>query len=629
MCEHRYNAVDGDANDKPIRVGQIRPSQVLWAYGPGAIVDLPNFSVMTMGIDYWDDKRMREIVEPRLLREVRKTLPCVKALKAPPVPKEEYRSTFNPEAFIGVPVRPFPRWFRCSKCELLAPYESDEQIFKVKGGGAFAEQTRFVHVACPKSNKEPEALPVRFIVACENGHVDDFPWREFVHNGKECTAPDSGRLSFITSRSGARIEDIVIACSCGAKRVLREAFLTNFAEFKCRGRHVHLKSFDEKECDKKPRVLLVGASNAWFHVTLDVLAIPTRKTAEESIVEKFWDDLKQFVGKSREMFDLGIEFLRNSERNEELRGYANDKLFDAIQKFGGAEPSESEYVDLKTPEWNVLVDPDPPKDFPNFLTEKTGRPKGFEKQICDVRLLNRLRKVNALVGFSRIEASNKFINDQGDTTRRVPLSQSTIPWVPAIEVHGEGVFIRFDEEIICKWEEGERVKARSRKLREGCVKWAEARGLEGDGGYPGARYVMLHTLSHLLIREMALECGYSEASLQERVYATSGPNPMAGFLIYTASSDSDGTLGGLVELGEPERLGRLLTQALNRALICSSDPFCSSHDCETDATLHGASCHSCSFVSETSCENGNRYLDRALLVKTFGNPKTAFFPEIE
>lgn len=133
---------------------------------------------------------------------------------------------------------------------------------------------------------------------------------------------------------------------------------------------------------------------------------------------------------------------------------------------------------------------------------------------------------------------------------------------------------------------------------------------------------MLHTLSHLLIRELALECGYNAASIRERIYAE---GDQAGILIYTAAADSDGTLGGLVELGKPENLGRLLRQALTRARICSSDPICSEHDPSADRSLHSASCHACSFVAETSCEKGNRYLDRALVLPTLEVGDAAFF----
>src|SRR6478672_9725244 len=128
---------------------------------------------------------------------------------------------------------------------------------------------------------------------------------------------------------------------------------------------------------------------------------------------------------------------------------------------------------------------------------------------------------------------------------------------------------------------------------------------------------MLHTLAHMLIRELALECGYNAASIRERIYADVDDGmDQAGILIYTAAADSDGTLGGLVELGRPENLGRLLKQALTRAAICSSDPLCSEHKPAADRSLHATACHACSFVSETSCEMGNRYSDRALLVPT-------------
>jgi hypothetical protein len=133
-------------------------------------------------------------------------------------------------------------------------------------------------------------------------------------------------------------------------------------------------------------------------------------------------------------------------------------------------------------------------------------------------------------------------------------------------------------------------------------------------------------LSHLLIRELALECGYNAASIRERIYSSDNPQePQAGLLIYTAAADSDGTLGGLVELGKPENLGRILLLALNRAGICSSDPLCAEHQPYKDRSLHAAACHACPFVAETSCEKGNRYLDRATLISTLSNSNAALF----
>lgn len=206
------------------------------------------------------------------------------------------------------------------------------------------------------------------------------------------------------------------------------------------------------------------------------------------------------------------------------------------------------------------------------------------------------------------------------------LSRSKPDWVPANQVHGEGIFVQFDEAALVKWEALDGVKKVDQMLRGGHKGWRNSRHLDPNEGYPGIRYAMLHTLSHLLIRELALECGYNAASIRERIYAdTSGDSPQAGILIYTAAADSDGTLGGLVDLGKPENLGRLLEQALNRSKICSSDPLCSEHDPEKDRSLNGAACHACSLVAETSCERGNRYLDRSLLIPTLERADAAFF----
>jgi hypothetical protein len=195
-------------------------------------------------------------------------------------------------------------------------------------------------------------------------------------------------------------------------------------------------------------------------------------------------------------------------------------------------------------------------------------------------------------------------------------------------VHGEGIFIRFNEKALQNWEAQDAVKQIDAALMDGHRGWRNRRRLDPEHGYPGIRYVFLHTLAHLLIRELALECGYNAASIKERIYAEGeGETRQAGILIYTAAADSDGTLGGLVELGKAENLSRLLMQALNRAKICSSDPLCSEHKPDKDQSLHAASCHACSFAAETSCERGNQYLDRTLVVPTIENQEAAFFKD--
>ena len=142
--------------------------------------------------------------------------------------------------------------------------------------------------------------------------------------------------------------------------------------------------------------------------------------------------------------------------------------------------------------------------------------------------------------------------------------------------------------------------------------------------------MLAHSLSHALMIEIALDCGYPATALQERIYALPQLRPTdpirCGILIYTATAGIQGTLGGLVEVAS--RFTQVLQSALRQLLVCSGDPICADHDPTTssdDRALHGAACHGCLLVAETSCEARNLHLDRALLVGTMATKKAAFF----
>ena len=169
-----------------------------------------------------------------------------------------------------------------------------------------------------------------------------------------------------------------------------------------------------------------------------------------------------------------------------------------------------------------------------------------------------------------------------------------------------------------------------REFLESHRAWRRMRKIEPDHeGFPGIRFILLHSLAHALMRQIAMDCGYTAASIRERLYCKR-PNdvngPMAGMLLYTAASDSEGTLGGLITLGEPISLGRHLQQALETLRLCASDPLCAEQRPSTDGRgIHAACCHACLFAPETSCERGNRYLDRGILIATFAERGTEFF----
>ena len=611
-------------------VGEVRPTQLLWTYGPGALIDMPSLSVVTLGIDRWDKDRCAPIVEARLLAAVKKALgQQVESMRMPPFVKESRVDPYSAEGRVGVPVRPFPRWLRCVKCGLLAEYDSG--LFKVKESRYRPENTRFVHEACrgskgDKPAKDADAVPARFLLACRAGHLDDFPWRYYVHSGKtDC----NGSLRFFESGASLQTENLWVKCDgCGAKRNMAQAFGKSGKENlpSCRGRHPHLDKYDT-ECEEEPRAVLLGATNSWFPVTLSALAIPLTRDPIVQLVKDGWDN---FI--DTESIDVLKGTIRTLVRNANLPGidqYPLDEIWQVIEDIrdGKVDNSVSQ-DDIKGPEWEVFTEPNPPTDWPHFLSKEVDAPQRYKKKLQTVLLLERLREVNALIGFTRVEAPEET-SAVDDEAPRAPLSEENPTWVPASQVHGEGIFIRFSEHALLAWEAKDSVKTLDDRLFQGHRGWRNARGLDPNEGYPGVRYALLHTLSHLLIRELALECGYNAASIRERIYGdTKDGQAQAGILIYTAAADSDGTLGGLVDLGKPESLGRLLDQAINRAKICSSDPLCSEHDPKKDRSLHSAACHACTFVSETSCEKGNRYLDRALVVATLDNTDAAFFDEV-
>jgi uncharacterized protein DUF1998 len=606
-------------------VGEVRPSQLLWTYGPGAMVDLPNLSVVTLGTNHWEKDRCAPIEESRLLDAVRKRLgPQVETLRMPPFQKNEQVDAYSAEANIGVPVSPFPRWLRCVKCGLLSEY--DVGLFEIKENRYRPEQTRFVHRACKGSKgdrpaKDADAVPARFLIACKDGHLDDFPWHYFVHMG---SSNCKGTLRFFESGASLQTENLKVKCdACGASRNMAQAFGQAGKENlpACRARHPHLDVFEDS-CDEEPRAVLLGATNAWFPVTLSALAIPLSKDPIAQLVLDGWDYFEDLDSEAE--VAITVKTLKKSGALPGIDKHQPKAIWETIESIrSGTGQEEISNSDIKKPEWEVLTNPNPPTDWPHFLSRGVSAPEGFQAQIKNVLLLERLREVNALIGFTRIEAQEGGAEDGAEMAS---LSRSSPDWVPASEVHGEGIFIRFDEEFLSRWEEKSSVKEIESKLREGHRGWRNARKLNPDEGFPGVRYAMLHTLAHLLIRELSLECGYNAASIRERIYAdTEGDDPQAGILVYTAAADSDGTLGGLVDLGKPDNLGRLLRQALKRAQICSSDPLCSEHDPGKDKSLHAAACHACSLVAETSCEHGNRYLDRTLLVPTMENSRAAFF----
>lgn len=615
------------------RVGTIRPSQLMYSYGVGSVVDLPNFSVIVGGLDGWDTTVTGQspLVEDRLLQAVRHRYPQVAELRpAPWLPVEPGTNALADWARVGVPAYVFPRWLRCTRCNRLAPVES--KLFVFKGNPFRPDQARYEHVNCDRSRggRPPKAIPARFILACRNGHLDEFPWDAFAHGFAPCTGTPKSMLTFLDF-GGSRSTDVLVKClSCGKFGHLSNAFGSRAVEYmpQCRGRHPHLRRFDQNGCTEQARAMLLGASNAWFPETKSALALPVGggdRTAE--VVDEHWAILSG-VG-SRTELDIFVK--ASPGLKAALAKFNLDRVWEVIDARKHAVP-ETREVDLLRPEWDLLTSPGDAPRSNDFRLRDEGRPPGFGQHVARIVLVERLREVVALTGFTRVEGPDSGVAEDASEGSSAPLESKNQPtWVPASEVRGEGVFVQLDEDMVASWAASVAGLPRMLALQSAHEAWRRRRGIAPpELGWPGARFLLVHSLSHAIINQVALECGYAAASIRERLYVRDGDDSsatMAGILLYTAAPDAEGTLGGLVRLGKSASFGQILEHALERMRLCSADPFCAEHSAvDSEDVLHGAACHACLFVPETSCERGNRYLDRAVLANTMaGSVLVPFF----
>jgi len=376
------------------------------------------------------------------------------------------------------------------------------------------------------------------------------------------------------------------------------------------------------DCDQRALAMIVGATNAWFPIIRDAISIPDPLAPLDAVVSDLWSVFRAVES----VEDLKAARKFNPEIDRRLVSFQVGDVMNAVRRLRAA-PLPASDPDVLGPEWKVFVSR--PVDIEELRTRHSGIPTGHSRRLSATVIAERIRKVTALCGFTRVDSLEDDDEPTELVVRRAPLTRGTTTWVPAAESRGEGLLIRIDEAAVVAWEQATTGHGRIDRLRDSVIAWRVQRGLVPDRGLPSSRFLLLHSLSHALIHQVALECGYATASLAERVYSRA-PNegdPMAGVLIYTAAPDSEGTLGGLVALGEDVVMGRILTEALQRASLCSSDPFCSEQepDDEQGTALHGAACHTCLFLPETCCSHANRSLDRSVLVPTLGLTDLAYF----
>jgi hypothetical protein len=505
------------------RVGELRPSQLLQTFGVGAVVDLTHLSVTVMGLDDWNTGFAEAVTEERLLAAVRHHLGSqVAALRTPPY-LPETSNPFDEWAQVGVPVAVFPRWLRCPRCNLLAPISSG--LFTLKTELVRTDRTRYVHTNCSGKGRAPDVLAARFLLACPAGHLDDFPWVEFVHQGASCSGPV---LELRETGVSGLAADVQVRCrTCNTPRRMAQAFGEEARGRlpRCRGRHPHLASFGTG-CDQPVRTILLGASNAWFAVRLSVLSIPVAAGPLAQKVVERWADLQRIT--SPEV----LAFARGEPKYATFAAYTDAELWAAIEarrSAGGQEADDP--ADLLGPEWAAFSDPAGAPAGDDFRLRSEAPPSGFAGRIEQVVLAERLREVQALVGFTRVDAPDE--PRQGTERMWAPLARSGPLWVPCAEVRGEGVFLRLAEPPLAEWERRVEASDRARAFAEASARWRHARGLPPEP-WKGVRFTLLHTLAHVLIREFALErlrrgrAGRTAVCRGDRPGADGGPAAVHG-----------------------------------------------------------------------------------------------------
>lgn len=580
--------------------GAVRRTQMITTYGVGSMVALGDQSFIVSGLDSWDTDHGPAVYEPNLQHWL-----GVDELRLPPAA--------NPAAGDGVRVRLFPEMYSCAECTRLQ---------------------RFSAFGSPRGKSECGACsrpltPSRFVIACPNGHLDDFPYWEWVHHKTGLTPGTStGRheLQLETKGDSASLRSVIISCSCGADPVsMQGAFgrsVMRSLDVGCRGRRPWLGAGSEETgCPEIPRALQRGSSAAWFPIQRSSLSIPPWSNKIQKLIDKYSNELRQYTdGSGREAVlslmakESKFTVAQIITALEERHQLATENLSDDDVVLDASTPlRRKEYVHLEhgtVGDEHVDFECEPPP-----RTSTGSIPHGLGK----IMLVKRLREVRALQSFTRVEMPDPARR----RARRAALSAGPVNWLPAIEVNGEGVFLTLDDERLRTWECSDGPRRRAEQIRENHTRQMHERSEQAAAqrlhSPISPRFVLLHTLAHALINEWSLDCGYPAAALRERIYCS---NEMSGILIYTASSDSAGSLGGVVAQGDPARLRASLSSAINRISWCSQDPPCMESEATGTDNLNLAACYACVLLPETSCENNNSFLDRAVLI---GTPE---FPEI-
>lgn len=600
---------------KDTRERQIRHGETVYPYGPGAIVDILGESFVAPDITHWDKKTLRPMTCPRLEREL-----GVPSLKTAPSGASFDEAVKAPLIFSR-----FPKWRFCQNCGLMS------NKMQVKNG--------ITYNRCKVC--DGKMVPMRYVASCSTGsHLQDVPWRNWAHikatSAEQRLCQDSENLVFSTEKGvDESLGAVFVTCrSCKVRRSLMELNAEKSLHrdgFKCYGTQPW-EGFNPKSmCTEELQAVQRGSTSLYRPEIVSAIDIPEVDSPTLDLMDKVREHNAFTPLKAIAEAETAEVLARLIADDLNARGYVIDtnRVLSIAKDPSGSEETLQVMSNLLSGEWSAFekaLSADPGSQIDDFDVDRVDFPQGNEipsslsNRVHVVGAARRLREVRVVRGFSRLKPEAKML--------RVDLNkESQLNWYPAVEQFGEGVFIRFDEKSIREWERQPGVEDRVNYIAKRLLGTYRAQ----DASKISARWIMLHSLAHLLIRSFESQSGYPAASIRERIYASpEGIDPQCGILIYTSAGDREGTLGGLVRLAEPEYLSRILLKAIEASDTCSNDPVCGESKGQGLFGLNLSGCHGCLLTAETSCENGNVYLDRRLLtnVDSYNESFSGFFDDV-
>ncbi len=581
--------------------GGLRPSQITTTFGPGSLVQMEHDSVIVMGLDTWSksDKHYKKLSHP-YLEEI--------------LGKDHFRMPRSIGKSRVISCKSFPIWGVCSNikcCRLQRHKEAPpdgKKIFK-----------------CDDCSEE--LYPARFVVMCKNGHLDEFPWIDWAHSKSseehQCSSPNP-KLRFRARGNSPGLSDYYVKCDdCGAQRTCGGA--TSYEGLRdivvgCSGRSPWLGNktdtcVDENDQPTPVYGVQTRSTSLYYPLSISALYIPEWLHPIQKIITENKDKIRGMLEMSdfAQIAEKSTTFAQAREKYSIAEIIQHlEKRFTLKKRLGKNSTElqirEREFSDLMSSDF----DGDEHLEISDVEISDT-----LKQYVTKLKKIKRITEIRVIRSFTRGDAPDPYSPEEDKDIHYCPISRQNQDWYPAVENKGEGILFTLNEEKLRRWEESPKVRARCGATIEAFETWALQRKWKKHENLT-PRYLLLHTLSHALIRELSNLSGYNEASIRERIYRGEKYN---GILLYTASPSSDGSLGGLVRQSDARKFERLLELSIAKSKHCSRDPLCAEDDpvekkennVPVHARLNGSACYGCALLPETSCENINRLLDRRLL----------------